>query len=333
MADLSAVKFEQYEGGGNIHLWIEGGCRAAGVPDNDYWKNGMMVLCERESSFRPNAVNDWDRNATGPIISDHHRLNCSRGVAQCIPDVFSHYHAEGTSWNIYDPIANIAASIKYIVTRYHVSVDGHDLSKKVRQADSSRGRRGYVEYVDLDIRDDDLPDYLDNIFDDVPELLPGEDVQEFSNTPIDTHLDLPADGSPRGGLYCTHTPTRLYGTQKTIEIIQGVGASWEKLHPDTSIGIGDISKLHGGPLSGHASHRKGIDFDVRLMRKDHKRLVVTIHDEQYSRDLTKELIYLFIANGLDKVTYVFFNDKALWKSPIQYWPNHDNHFHVRLAAT
>jgi len=50
---------------------------------------------------------------------------------------------KGTSTDIYDPVANVAASMNYIRERYHVSADGHDLASKVQQADPHRPARGY----------------------------------------------------------------------------------------------------------------------------------------------------------------------------------------------
>lgn len=46
--------------------------------------------------------------------------------------------------NIYDPVANIVAGIRYIRSRYGVSQDGSDLSAKVQQADASRAPQGYA---------------------------------------------------------------------------------------------------------------------------------------------------------------------------------------------
>jgi SLT domain-containing protein len=144
MADIGQVNFALYSGGGNIASWIKDACAAAGVPLTDYWSDGLTELCKRESSDRPNAVNTTDPNATGPIVLDGHPRNCSRGVAQCVPETFAQYHAEGTSWQIYDPVANIAAAIKYIMARYGVQEDGSDLASKVQQADPDRPPRGYT---------------------------------------------------------------------------------------------------------------------------------------------------------------------------------------------
>lgn len=137
------VKYDRYGGGGDIDQWIAQACAAIGVPFNDHWKHGYETLCQRESFWSPNAINTSDGNAVGPIVADGHPQNCSRGVAQTIPPTFASFHAAGTSLEIYDPVANIAASMKYVMDRYHVSPDGSNLAANVQQADPSRPPMGY----------------------------------------------------------------------------------------------------------------------------------------------------------------------------------------------
>jgi len=40
-------------------------------------------------------------------------------------------------------VANIAASMRYVMRRYGVASDGHDLTQRVQQADINRFPRGY----------------------------------------------------------------------------------------------------------------------------------------------------------------------------------------------
>jgi len=141
--NVKDVQYTQYRGGGHIDAWIAEACRAARLPHNEHWVRGYKTLCERESSFNPNAINSTDYNAGGERVDDGHPLNCSRGVAQCIPPTFAAYHADGTSESIYDPVANIAASMQYVRKHYKVSEDGSDLARKVQQADPTRPPKGY----------------------------------------------------------------------------------------------------------------------------------------------------------------------------------------------
>ena len=141
--NVKEVQYAQYHGGGNIDSWIAEACRRAGLPQNDHWVKGYKTLCERESSHNPNAINTTDSNANGERVGDGHPLNCSRGIAQCIPPTFAAHHANGTSNSIYDPVANIAASMQYVRHQYQVSADGADLARKVQQADPARPPKGY----------------------------------------------------------------------------------------------------------------------------------------------------------------------------------------------
>jgi hypothetical protein len=126
-----------------INIWITDALQAAGLPLTEDWLNGFLTLCNRESSYMPNAVNTTDSNATGPTVGDGNPQGCSRGVAQCIPQTFATYHVAGTSVAIYDPVANIAAASQYVRDRYQVSLDGSDFAAKVQQADPTRPPKGY----------------------------------------------------------------------------------------------------------------------------------------------------------------------------------------------
>lgn len=71
---------------------------------------GLYKNIMRESSGNPNAINNWDINAINGIPS--------KGLLQVIPPTFKTYHVPGTSWNIYDPVANITAACNYAADRY-----------------------------------------------------------------------------------------------------------------------------------------------------------------------------------------------------------------------
>lgn len=64
----------------------------------------------RESSGNPRAINNWDINAINGIPS--------KGLLQVIPPTFKTYHVPGTSWDIYNPVANITAACNYAADRY-----------------------------------------------------------------------------------------------------------------------------------------------------------------------------------------------------------------------
>ncbi|SEO71407.1 Transglycosylase SLT domain-containing protein, partial [Actinacidiphila rubida] len=64
----------------------------------------------RESSGNPQAINLWDINARNGIPS--------KGLLQVIDPTFKRFHVAGTSWNIYNPVANITAACNYAADRY-----------------------------------------------------------------------------------------------------------------------------------------------------------------------------------------------------------------------
>jgi hypothetical protein len=72
--------------------------------------NGIYRNIIRESSGNPMAINLWDSNAAKGIPS--------KGLLQVIDPTFKAYHVEGTSFDIYDPVANITAACNYAAARY-----------------------------------------------------------------------------------------------------------------------------------------------------------------------------------------------------------------------
>ncbi|MET8634849.1 LysM peptidoglycan-binding domain-containing protein [Streptomyces sp. NPDC004096] len=72
--------------------------------------NGIYRNVMRESSGNPRAINLWDSNAAAGIPS--------KGLLQTIQPTFNAYHVSGTSWDIYDPVANITAACNYAYHRY-----------------------------------------------------------------------------------------------------------------------------------------------------------------------------------------------------------------------
>ncbi|MER6351249.1 phage tail tape measure protein [Streptomyces sp. NPDC001634] len=93
---------------GSLVQWITAAIRATGAPMS--WLNGLEVIVMHESGGNPNAINNWDSNAAAG--------DPSRGLAQTIMSTFMAYHQSGTSSNIYDPVANVAAAINYIKAVY-----------------------------------------------------------------------------------------------------------------------------------------------------------------------------------------------------------------------
>ncbi|MCX4991889.1 MULTISPECIES: transglycosylase SLT domain-containing protein [unclassified Streptomyces] len=94
----------------NLDGWIRESLdimKSKGIPGT---YQGLHKNIMRESSGNPLAINDWDINAINGIPS--------KGLLQVIPPTFKAYHVAGTSWNIYDPVANITAACNYAADKY-----------------------------------------------------------------------------------------------------------------------------------------------------------------------------------------------------------------------
>ncbi|KUO11504.1 transglycosylase SLT domain-containing protein [Streptomyces sp. DSM 15324] len=94
----------------NLDGWIRASLHVMaqhGIPGT---YNGIYRNVIRESSGNPYAINLWDSNAAAGTPS--------KGLLQIIDPTFNAYHVSGTSWNPYDPVANITASCNYAAARY-----------------------------------------------------------------------------------------------------------------------------------------------------------------------------------------------------------------------
>ncbi|MEU5765043.1 transglycosylase SLT domain-containing protein [Streptomyces asoensis] len=94
------------------------------------WLAGMNTLITRESGWNPNAINLWDSNAAAG--------HPSQGLTQTIPGTWSAYVPSSLrSAGILDPVGNVAASIRYIVSRYGNITN-------VQQANANMPPQGYA---------------------------------------------------------------------------------------------------------------------------------------------------------------------------------------------
>jgi hypothetical protein len=111
---------------------INAALKAAGVPppgSQAQWQAGLNTLITRESGWNASAINRTDSNAKAG--------HPSQGLAQTIPSTFNAYvPASLRSRGILDPVANVAAAIRYIVSRYGNITN-------VQQANASKPPQGY----------------------------------------------------------------------------------------------------------------------------------------------------------------------------------------------
>lgn len=72
--------------------------------------NALLNQMRTESNGNPRAINNWDINAKNGTPS--------KGLLQVIDPTFRAYAMPGFNSNIYDPLSNILASIRYALSRY-----------------------------------------------------------------------------------------------------------------------------------------------------------------------------------------------------------------------
>ncbi|WP_216216416.1 penicillin-insensitive murein endopeptidase [Amycolatopsis aidingensis] len=99
--------------------------------------------------------------------------------------------------------------------------------------------------------------------------------------------------------------------------------------------LGDISREHGGSLSGHSSHQVGLDVDVWPIRADSEQCSagrITWRSSAYDRDATRKLVQRIRASAPGHVKLILFNDPVLIREGLTtHYANHDNHLHVRYC--
>lgn len=143
------------------------------------------------------------------------------------------------------------------------------------------------------------------------------------------------------GYYVYGTPDRgrgQYAHPALLSVIFEIERQWRAI--DTrKFGIGNISLAGGGKFEPHSSHKKGIEIDMRPVRKDSltgQGARVSRFDKKiYDRDATIALIRLFAEHP--SVTVIYFNDdkvqEAIGGGIVRSLPSHDDHFHVEIKVT
>lgn len=94
----------------NLNGWIREALDILAAHNIPASYDGIYRNIMRESTGNPQAINLWDSNAAAGIPS--------KGLLQVIEPTFRAFHVEGTSTNIYDPVANIVAACNYAAHRY-----------------------------------------------------------------------------------------------------------------------------------------------------------------------------------------------------------------------
>ncbi|WP_327108963.1 transglycosylase SLT domain-containing protein [Nonomuraea glycinis] len=97
---------------GQVKEWIDQAMeilRQHGVPDSKMNPADIAAIILHESGNNPNAINEWDSNAAAGTPS--------KGLMQTIDPTFNAYRLPGPG-DIYDPVQNIIAGVRYAISRY-----------------------------------------------------------------------------------------------------------------------------------------------------------------------------------------------------------------------
>lgn len=147
------------------------------------------------------------------------------------------------------------------------------------------------------------------------------------------HFELPRFSSTQLCDYSVGNGTANWGMAEAIDTLEAVGRSMVALGYGR-VAVGDISLEHPGDIPGHVSHERGLDVDVRMMRKANdqcswgSRWFYTTYD----RAATRAMIKKFRALAPGHIKVIYFNDPVLIREGLTTWySGHDDHIHVRFC--
>lgn len=165
-----------------------------------------------------------------------------------------------------------------------------------------------------------------------------------------------------------HKRDRRFGSKELTKIVQNVAQKVDENHPGTVLNVGDLSGEGGGKITGHSSHRTGLDVDLAFFVKNpaksntrefllalHDPNGVAIHDNQVGMfdmeknwtvvealltDAEVQVQWIFVSKGLKArlLSYGLHRQKDLAvlekAAHVLHQPGdsaiHNDHFHVRI---
>ncbi|MGO7301397.1 S8 family serine peptidase [Rhizobium ruizarguesonis] len=151
-----------------------------------------------------------------------------------------------------------------------------------------------------------------------------DDMTAAAAAPID--VQLPASET---SFYAYGPVTKRFGTALTIEAVRVIADEYFEA-TGVRLGVGNISRDGGGPLPPHKDHKRGIDVDLRVPRKDAKEEGTTWKESAYSPARTRLLVEIVRRNSVVPIRTIFFNDPNIpGVTPLG---GHDNHLHVSFTG-
>lgn len=165
-------------------------------------------------------------------------------------------------------------------------------------------------------------------------------------------------------IYHRMRPSRAWGTPELVDLLVDTAAEVAFLKPDADrIVIGDLSKRGGGTLSGHRSHKGGIDADLGLFFYDGQQhahgflepvtaafdvetnwIVIRtmlesgqveriLIDQRYLRPLQRHAIESGDLTPEEARRVFVFDANHRWRTgTVHHAPGHRDHLHVRVRC-
>lgn len=124
-----------------------------------------------------------------------------------------------------------------------------------------------------------------------------------------------------------------YAHHNLLSMIFWVEREWQAID-DRKFGIGNISVANGRKYDHH-THMKGIEMDIRPVRKDGmvgQAARCSYHDKAlYDCEATIKLVRLFLQHPM--VRLIYFNDDKVQRAcggRVKSWPDHNDHLHIEI---
>lgn len=125
-----------------------------------------------------------------------------------------------------------------------------------------------------------------------------------------------------------------YAHANLMSMVFWVEREWQAIE-DRKFGIGNISVANGRKYD-HRTHMKGIEMDIRPVRKDkivgQAARCSRFDAKVYDREATIRLVRLFLRHPFVRIIY--FNDvevqKACGPARVRSCPDHDDHLHIEI---
>ena len=147
------------------------------------------------------------------------------------------------------------------------------------------------------------------------------------------HYELPRFSSKALCDYSVGNGPANWGTAEVIAGLEAAGA-WSVIHGYGRLAVGDVSFEHGGPIPGHETHQRGLDVDIRPLRKANDQCTArTLYTyTAYDRTATRAVIKAVRALSPGRIKLIYFNDPVLISEGLTTWfSGHDDHLHIRFC--